>query len=81
MSTADRPWLAQYAPGVPAEIEVTDESLADLLENSVTRFADLVALDFYGAATTYRDLGDQVARMAERAASASASPRATGSRS
>ena len=33
MSTADRPWLAQYAPGVPAEIDVTDESLADLLDD------------------------------------------------
>ena len=64
MSTADRPWLAQYAPGVPHEIEVTDESLSDLLEASVARFADLDALDFYGATTTYRDLGDQVARMA-----------------
>jgi len=64
VSTADRPWLAQYAPGVPAEIDISDESLADLLATSVTRFADLVALDFYGATTTYRDLGDQVVRMA-----------------
>ncbi|MFC6239472.1 long-chain-fatty-acid--CoA ligase [Longivirga aurantiaca] len=64
VSTPDRPWLAQYAPGVPAEIDVSDESLADLLATSVTRFADLVALDFYGATTTYRELGDQVVRMA-----------------
>jgi long-chain acyl-CoA synthetase len=64
VSTADRPWLAQYAPGVPAEIDVTDESLADLLETSVARFADRVALDFFGATTTYRQLGDQVVRMA-----------------
>ena len=64
MSTADRPWLAQYAAGVPAEIEVTDESLTDLLDASVRRFSDLDALDFYGATTTYRELGDQVARMA-----------------
>ena len=64
MSTAQRPWLAQYAPGVPADIEVTDESLVDLLDASVARFGNLVALDFYGATTTYRELGDQVARMA-----------------
>jgi long-chain acyl-CoA synthetase len=64
VSTADRPWLAQYAPGVPDEIEVTDESLSDLLESSVARFAELDALDFYGATTSYRELGDQVARMA-----------------
>jgi long-chain acyl-CoA synthetase len=64
VSTADRPWLAQYAPGVPHEIEVTDASLPDLLDASVARFGDQVALDFYGATTTYRDLGSQVARMA-----------------
>jgi long-chain acyl-CoA synthetase len=64
VSTADRPWLAQYAPGVPHEIEVADEALPDLLDASVARFADQVALDFYGATTTYRELGSQVARMA-----------------
>ena len=35
MTTAERPWLAQYAPGVPHEIVVTDESLSDLLDTSV----------------------------------------------
>jgi long-chain acyl-CoA synthetase len=64
MRAADRPWLAQYAPGVPAEIEVPDSSLADLLDTAVARFGDKVALDFYGATTTYRELGDQVSRMA-----------------
>jgi long-chain acyl-CoA synthetase len=64
MNAADRPWLAQYAPGVPAEIEIPDGSLADLLDTSVARFGDKVALDFYGATTTYRELGDQVSRMA-----------------
>ena len=57
-----RPWLARYAAGVPADIAVTEESLCDMLDGAVARFADLVALDFYGATTTYRSLGDQVAR-------------------
>ncbi len=65
MTTEGRPWLDQYAPDVPHDIEVTDESLVDLLETSVARFPDLVALDFFGATTTYRELGDQVARMAK----------------
>lgn len=60
-----RPWLAQYAPGVPADIEESDESLVDLLDRAVGRFHDRVALDFYGKATTYGELGDQVARAAE----------------
>lgn len=60
-----RPWLAQYAPGVPANIEESDESLVDLLDHAVARFRDRVALDFYGKATTYGELGDEVARAAE----------------
>jgi len=62
--TSSRPWLASYAPGVPADIDLPDESLTDMLDSAVTRFADLVALDFYGATTTYRQLGDQVSRAA-----------------
>ena len=27
-----RPWLTQYAPGVPWDVEPTDETLCDLLE-------------------------------------------------
>jgi long-chain acyl-CoA synthetase len=65
MPTTRRPWQAQYAPGVPGDIEVSDESLSDLLDSAVRRFPEHVALDFYGATTTYRELGDQVARAAQ----------------
>ena len=47
------------------DIDVPDESLVDLLETSAGRFADLVALDFFGATTTYARLADQVSRAAE----------------
>ena len=65
MSVSSRPWTAQYASDVPADIESTDQTLSDLLDSAVSRFADHVALDFYGQTTTYADLGDQVARAAE----------------
>jgi long-chain acyl-CoA synthetase len=65
MTEVSRPWVACYAPGVPAEISSPDESLCDLLDTAVLRFPDHVALDFYGATTTYRRLGDQVARAAQ----------------
>ena len=64
-ATSSRPWLASYAPGVPADIDLPDESLTDMLDGAVDRFPDLVALDFYGATTTYRQLGDQVSRAAQ----------------
>lgn len=59
-----RPWVAHYAPGVPADIEIPDESLVDGFEAAVARYGDRSALVFFGARTSYTELGRQVARMA-----------------
>jgi long-chain acyl-CoA synthetase len=64
-ASGERPWAGSYGPGVPLDIDVPDESLVDLLDSSVARFGPLVALDFFGATTTYTELGDQVAKAAE----------------
>ena len=63
--TSSRPWLSSYAPGVRADIDITDDSLSDLLDAAVDRHHASVALDFFGATTTYAELGDRVARAAE----------------
>ncbi|MGN6763036.1 MAG: long-chain-fatty-acid--CoA ligase [Leifsonia sp.] len=60
-----RPWVASYAQDVPAEVEVPDGSLAHLIDDSVRTYGRHVALEFFGATTTYAELGDQVARAAE----------------
>jgi long-chain acyl-CoA synthetase len=60
-----RPWLSSYAPGVEAEVKVPAECLTEMLAASVLRFGDRVALDFFGAETTYTQLADQVSRAAE----------------
>lgn len=60
-----KPWLAGYAPGVPAEVEVPDGSLSHLIDESVRTYGKHVALEFFGATTTYAELGDQIARAAE----------------
>jgi long-chain acyl-CoA synthetase len=60
-----RPWLTSYAPGVAAEIEIPAESLPQMLAASGLRYGDGVALDFFGAETTYTELADQVSRAAE----------------
>ncbi|MEU7715477.1 long-chain-fatty-acid--CoA ligase [Micromonospora chalcea] len=64
-ATAQRPWTRSYAPGVPAEITEPDGSLVDLLTEAAGRFGPRVALDFYGATTTFTELAEQVARAAE----------------
>ena len=65
MSATERPWLASYAEGVPHDIEVQTGSLYDLLADSASEFAGNVALEFFGATTTYAELDAQVQRAAE----------------
>ncbi|WP_173924537.1 long-chain-fatty-acid--CoA ligase [Agromyces sp. Marseille-P2726] len=63
--TTPRPWLGSYAEGVPHDIAPETGSLYDLLSGSVEQYPDHVALEFFGATTTYAELGDQVERAAE----------------
>ena len=60
-----RQWLASYAPGVVADVEVPSGSLSEMLADSARRYNSRVALDFFGSETTYAELGVQVSRAAE----------------
>jgi len=60
-----RPWLSAYAPGVPDVIEEVTETLSDMIEASIARYGSAAALEFFGATTTYHDLGEQIERAAE----------------
>ena len=49
IATADRPWLATYPEGVPADIDVNQyPSLVHLMEESFRRFGDRTAYSFMG---------------------------------
>ncbi|MGR0219763.1 long-chain-fatty-acid--CoA ligase [Agromyces sp. ZXT2-6] len=60
-----RPWLEHYATGVPHEIEEPTQTLVDLIDDAIARFGRRTALEFFGAETSYRELGEQIARAAE----------------
>ncbi|MEP7368232.1 MAG: long-chain-fatty-acid--CoA ligase [Dermatophilaceae bacterium] len=60
-----RPWLASYAPGVAAEADIPAESLPEMLVSSAERYGKRVALDFFGAETTYTGLLEEVNQAAE----------------
>ncbi|MER7797581.1 long-chain-fatty-acid--CoA ligase [Microbacterium sp. NPDC096154] len=62
---ASKPWLSAYAEGVPADIDEVSQTLVDMLDASVARFGGKPALEFFGAVTSYRDLGAAVERVAE----------------
>ncbi len=63
-SMPGRPWLAHYEPGVPAEIEVPEITVDQLLRQTAERFADRDALIFFGARTRFRELDRAVDRFA-----------------
>ncbi len=60
----ERPWLAHYAPEVPADAVIPDCSIVDLFRDAATIEPDRVAFDFLGATTTYGDAWEQILRAA-----------------
>ena len=54
-----------YQPGIPAAIEVPDAPLSELLETAARFYPDRVAIDFLGAAMTYRELLEASERAAQ----------------
>ena len=55
----NRPWLSQYPPGMPAQIDVADfASLKDLLATTCARFADLPAYSSMGSALSFQQLDE-----------------------
>ncbi|MEV7694564.1 long-chain-fatty-acid--CoA ligase [Microbacterium sp. NPDC089189] len=62
---ASRPWLSSYAEGVPHEIDEPTQTLTEMMEASVAAHRARPALEFFGAVTTYKELGEQIERAAE----------------
>jgi len=61
----ERPWLKQYNPGVPSEIDIpTDKSVIDLFDEAVEKWNGRTALIFYGRKINYKELKEKVDRLA-----------------
>ncbi len=60
----DRPWTRHYSPGVPADLKLPTGSLVDLIDASVRRYGSKTALEFFGARTSYRELGSAISKAA-----------------
>jgi long-chain acyl-CoA synthetase len=58
-STAGRPWVSSYSPGVPADINVEQyPSLVHLLEESFQKHANKPAYSFMGKESSYAQIDD-----------------------
>jgi len=56
----DRPWLASYPQGVPADIDASHySSLVGLMEESFTKYADRTAYSFMGKDVSYAEVDRQ----------------------
>ena len=63
---AHRPWLKNYSPGVAADVHLSETSLSHLIDDAIREVPHKVALEFFGATTTYAELGSQIDRATER---------------
>ena len=62
---AHRPWLKNYSPGVAVDVHLSETSLSHLIDDAVREVPHKVALEFFGATTTYAELGSQIDCAAE----------------
>lgn len=60
----DRPWYRHYNGRVPHEIEFPNWPLPVLVARTAEKYAGNTATEFFGAKLTYKQLWDQVLRMA-----------------
>ena len=61
----ERPWLAQYPAGVPAQIDVDEyPSIVSLLDNAITRYRDRPAFSNMGRTLTYGEVDTLSAQFA-----------------
>lgn len=61
---ANRPWLQHYDPGVPHVAKFEDVPVPQFLERTAASHPDTTALVFLNGRLTYRQLKDQVDRLA-----------------
>jgi long-chain acyl-CoA synthetase len=59
-----RPWLRWYATGVASQVHVPDVSVSWLLDEAARNFPRRAAIAFLGKTITYRELADDVDRLA-----------------
>jgi long-chain acyl-CoA synthetase len=61
---SNRPWLKKYSDGIPANLEYPEIPVYEILEQSATKYADKVALSFYGKEISYQELNELSDRFA-----------------
>ena len=59
-----RPWIRHYEQGVPAQLDIPDQPLTWLLDQTVSRFPSRTAIIYYGTKLSYARLSSLANRFA-----------------
>ncbi len=60
LKSIDRPWLAYYKEGVSPDLKYSDSSMVGYLLESVARYPEDIAYEYYGGQVTYRDFYEKI---------------------
>jgi long-chain acyl-CoA synthetase len=63
-ASGDRPWLVHYEAGVPAEVDVPEVPVDELLRRTAAQYPDRTALIFFGRRTSFAELDRAADRFA-----------------
>ncbi len=56
----DRPWVKFYKPGVKANLNYSSSSMVGYLLDTVARFPEYIAYEYYGNEVTFRDFYEEI---------------------
>lgn len=59
-----KPWLASYDPGVPATLDIPEDTIPQAFKKIAAQYGEKPALIFYGRQLSYRELQQQVEMLA-----------------
>jgi long-chain acyl-CoA synthetase len=59
-----RPWLKSYFEGVPADIEIPQKSISDMIDEAVQKWGDKTAIVFYGRKMKHKEIRELSLRFA-----------------
>jgi len=60
----ERPWLKWYAEGVPADIEIPEKSITEMVDEAVEKWGNTTAVVFYGRKMKHREIHELSLRFA-----------------
>src|SRR6266851_5896467 len=61
---ANRPWVRYYEQGVPAQLDIPDQPLTWLLDQTVSKYPSQTAIIYYGTKLSYAQLSSLANRFA-----------------